>query len=169
MQPFHKRPAFGHSVPAPVVVEQHGETAWAAFELELQRHDRQFADTRPADEVPAPSRLASSLVQLRPAPPPPAPYDLDLAQALALARKGNRVCPKAPAWNAVHEMLCDVAASRGLKPPPAPIGPEAWGSTSKMAKRMAFRDHVEWADRYRELPRLYALMESFDEASWVHW
>jgi hypothetical protein len=168
MQPQRNRFAFGPSVPAPIVVEHHGETAWDAFEREVKRQDRQFADTLPPDEAPPPSQLASCLVQVRATDEPPALPSVDLVQALAVARKGNRVCPKPQVWFAIYGTLKDAARSRGVEPPP-PIPLESWAATSKMAKRMAFRDHVEWADRLGELPRMFAHMESLDESSWHHW
>jgi hypothetical protein len=151
-----------------MVVEHEGETAWAAFEREMRAHDRLFADTLPPHEVPPPSQIASSLVRLEPPAAPPALPRVDLVQALALARRGNRVCPKPQAWFGMYAMLEQVALAHGVEPPP-PIPLASWTTTSRMAKRMAFRDHVEWAERAGALARLHAMMEALDERSWHHW
>lgn len=159
---------FAPSLPGLSVQEQQGETAWAAFEHELSRDERLFAQTLPAADVPMPAFVASDLVQLREPVPPPAPR-ADLAYALDLSQREDRVCPKPDAWQLVFGLLHLMATEAGVEPPPPPMPKRAWVATSRMAKRMAFRDHVEWAARIGQLPRLCALLETFDESRWLHW
>ena len=128
-------------------------------------------DTFDADTVPQP------LEPLAEAPPPKAKMSLDdlgslslapvevtLYEALAEIRKDNRISPQPTRWLEFYRLLGEQGDGSPL--PPAPLTGSAWASTPSLAKRMCFREQVEWADAHGCLAPAFAFIKSLPETDW---
>lgn len=146
----------GDPIPLAEAVEADSDTAWQQFQDLSARHEAQFARTAPAEfthRAPAPA----------PASAPRGPQPPTLDQVLALARRHNRVCPKPAQWQALYMSL--PPRQPALAPPLT--GP-AWNATPSLAKRMALRDHLEWAERSGRLAAVQQFLERLAEDDWHH-
>ncbi|MEP6791487.1 MAG: hypothetical protein ABI907_08965 [Ramlibacter sp.] len=147
----------GDSIPAPLAVEEAGDTAWAMFQDLSATHEARFAATEPA---PLPMR----------APPPPSAAavpqrkQITVEEVILESRKNNRVCPMPARWQQLYDML---PGKQRHQPPPPVIG-AAWNVTPSMSKRMCLRDHIEWADKQGMLGHLHAFLKLLPEDQWHH-
>lgn len=169
----------GDLIPKPEVVERDGDSAWAMFNALVEQHDAKFADTVPGlpGNIPfAPSTQDPAYAATKPMGLPtskdgdaaPAIAKLSLDLVMVEARRKNRVCPRPRRWQQLYDMLPGKTVVNGQPQPPAPtIGP-AWNVVAPLAKRLCFREHLEWADRHGKLVEVFALMQSLTEEEWFH-
>jgi len=115
-----------------------------------------YADTRP-----------SPLADLRAAAPVVlalAPLEVTLYDLMAEIRKDNRVCPMPTRWLEFYRLL-EVHAGAAALPPPPLVG-SAWAATPAMAKRMCFREQVEWAAAQHCINLAHGYLKGLAEADW---
>lgn len=112
-----------------------------------------------ADTTPVP------LASVRPvAPSPLAPLRITLFDLMAEIRKNNRVCPVPTRWLDFYRLLEEAAAGAPLPSPPL-VG-AAWAATPSLAKRMCFREQLEWAAAHDCMNPVYQYLKSLGEADW---
>jgi hypothetical protein len=169
-----RRPAdelYGHHdpIPAPDAQERATETAWALFQELHDTDKRQFADTVPAT---APGRLDSrSLSSTLPGIAPASAArrgEPTLDELLLEARRNNRVCPQPAAWRTLYTLLPGKRQGPNGWEPPLPITGPAWQATGAMAKRLALRDHLEWAAAHGGAASVLAWLRALPEGDWLH-
>lgn len=165
----------GDAIPAPEAVEKHGDSAWQMFNELQQQHENRFAETAPASTY---HRMNTEDVAWAPTQPmtKPAPgagkrpaeplFTLDAA--MLVARRNNRVCPRPERWQELFALLAPRKTLRGMQHPPAPVIGAAWAVTPPLTKRLAFREHIEWAERQGVLENVMAFMQSMPETDWLH-
>jgi hypothetical protein len=151
----------GDLIPLPEVVESDSDTDWDTFAALQARQESHFAATQPAP-------LGAPKAQ-RPASPEPVSAKVrqhaTLDETLQEARRNNRVCPKPEFWQRVYDTLPQDGQGRRASPPLT--GP-AWSATPSLAKRMSFREHLEWAETHGALDRVFALLKDMGEDDWHH-
>jgi hypothetical protein len=162
----------GDPIPAPEAVEENSEAAWELWQ-ELHNGDSilggdsSFAGTRPS-ELSAlrgegdtlPSELAEQLEGSIPR------HLLTVEDVMAVARKNNRICPRASQWGDLFKVL-----ARGEAEPPGlppPVQPTTWHNTSALHKRACLRDQIVWAANHGGLRAAYAFLLHLPEESWHH-
>lgn len=131
------------------------DSAWQVFRNLEDRQNAHFAETQPADK----SILLDALSR-RPAP---RPQGASIDDVLVEARRNNRVCPQPVFWFQLYDLLPEGPR----RPAPPPDGP-AWRSASSLAKRMALRDQLEYADRAGALPAVLTFLRTLREEDWLH-
>jgi hypothetical protein len=135
-----------------------------------------FRDTEPASTLPmippgeetayaetTPLPLAS----VRPAGPAPlalAPLEITLYDLMNEIRKDNRVCPQPTRWLAFYRLLEENAGGAALPSPPL-VG-SAWAATPSLAKRMCFREQVEWTAANNCMNAAHQFLKGLQEADW---
>jgi hypothetical protein len=139
----------------PQAHESDSDTVWEQFRDLEARENARFADTQPADK----SLLLDALARK----PAPRPAGMSIDDVLVEARRNNRVCPQPVFWFQLYDMLPEGPR----RPVPPPDGP-AWRAASSLAKRMALRDHLEYADRAGALPAIATLLRGLREQDWLH-
>ena len=115
-----------------------------------------YADTQP---MPLASVRPAAPVPLALAPVEATPYDL-----VALARKDNRVCPQPTRWLEFYRLL--EAAAAGAPMPAAPLVGSAWAATPALAKRMCFREQLDWAVERGCVRQAHAYLAALREGDW---
>lgn len=113
-----------------------------------------FAPTEPMTLEPALAELSL------------APVEVTLYEVMAELRRNNRVCPQPTRWFEFYRVLID--ASPRSKRPAEPPSASAWSSTPPLAKRMALREHVEWAQAHGCLQAAYDFLRRLPESDWHH-
>jgi hypothetical protein len=93
-----------------------------------------------------------------------APVVVTLYQALAEIRKDNRVSPQPTRWLEFYRLLQEQGDGSPL--PPEPLTGSAWASTPSLAKRMCFREQVEWADAHGCLAAAFEFIKSLPDPDW---
>jgi hypothetical protein len=174
---FFDRPFLqGDAIPAAEATEVESEGAFEAWQA-LQDNDKaQFANTMPMADMPANNvdpRYASTepgaLLANPPSTSPPAgAREATLDEVMVEARRFNRVCPIPPKWQELYELLPGKKGSGRNAQPPAPLTGAVWNATPALAKRMVFRDHVEWAERHGFLARVHEFLKGLPEEQWHH-
>src|SRR5690606_34176188 len=106
--------------PSTVEVQEGGESLWDLWHEESSRMELAFAETQPAS---TPTHEAAAL------------NHEELGEVLALARRGNRACPRPPAWAALHATLGGEGQA-DLAPPP--LQPWVWRTLSSLQRRQRF-------------------------------
>jgi hypothetical protein len=148
-------------LPAPDAQEG-GESAWQLWQEASLRLDLAFAPTEPSDLV----ALTSTGGGIPEVLPIEARSHLLNANALmVIARRNNRVCPRAPHWSALYDLLEGERHKDLLAPP---VQPWLWVHLSGLQKRLRFREHVEWAERHGRLGVVARFMGGLQEGDWVH-
>ena len=56
----------------------------------------------------------------------------------------------------------------GTAMPAKPPNGETWRTTPALAKRMMFRDHLEWAEDKKCLTQVMLFLQSLPEEHWYH-
>ena len=168
----------GDTIPAPEVVREDSDTAWALWNEAAQQHDRRFAETTPMTQPPGMSPEEVGWAATVPAggvvprkaliPKRPQRPQFTLEGALLLARRNNRVCPRPERWDAFMQLLPPKKTARGTRQPPAPATGAAWAVTPPLTKRMCFREQLEWAEREGALEAVIPFMQSMSEEEWLH-
>jgi hypothetical protein len=150
-----KRSMFQNSVPLGDAQELGEATGWAEWNKALEERDRSFAHTAPmtaphppdgADRRYAktePAGLSAERTAVRRV------RKLTADELMVEARKNNRVCPKPRRW-------AELFAQFGQWVP------------DTVAKRMAFRDHIEWCEKHDCLPQLLQSLKLLEEDDWHH-
>lgn len=114
-----------------------------------------------ADTLPVP------LANVRPAAAPSLslePQAITLYDLMTEIRKDNRVCPLPTRWLEFYRLL-EETAGRGALPSPPLVG-SAWAATPALAKRMCFREQVEWAAQNNCMNAAYQYLKRLGEADW---
>ena len=168
----------GDAIPKPEVVERTGDSAWAQFNDLIDQQDAKFADTVPGMQQPfaastqdpmfAPTRPIGLSAERNDASPDAIPATITLDVVMLEARKRNRVCPRPRRWLQVYEMLPNKHEVNGRQHPPPPMVGPVWNSEAPLAKRLCFREHLEWAERHGALIEVFAIMKSLTEEEWFH-
>jgi hypothetical protein len=166
--------AAGDLIPVPDAIEG-GDSAWALFSEISRQQEQRFADTAPAS---MPMRLDTqdrSWAQTQPHDAPPRLGQrkeekplFTLDAAMLVARRNNRVCPRPDRWQELFALLPPRKTLRGVQNPPGPIVGPVWKVTASLTKRLAFREHMEWAERQGVLESIMDFMQSMPEADWLH-
>ena len=131
-----------------------------------------YSDTEPASTLPmippgeesayaetAPQPLAS----VRPASPGDAKQST-LDELMAEIRKDNRVCPQPHKWVEFYKLLQELGD--GVAMPPPPLVGQAWAATPSLAKRMCFREQVEWATTHNCMIAAYTFLKFMPQSDW---
>ena len=150
-----KRP-FADSMPMPVAVERDTDSAWVQFQDLSSRQDARFAATVPQALVRAAPENAAQAPQRARA--------ITLDEVLLEARRGNRVCPVPVLWHEFFDLLPDKTPGQ----PTAPLDARAWRETSSLAKRMVFREQLEWAEARGALGAAMDFIRKMREEDWHH-
>lgn len=168
------RPSFGNTVPAGETHEFGDETGWAAWHEAVDKANRQYHHTTPMT-APAPAdggdpryakTVAAPLSTERGSlPVPGAALRADVV--MVEARRNNRMCPRQQRWAELVRLFGQWSPAAKDLPPP-PFAGDAWLRTSALTKRIAFRDHVEWAEQHGCLPQLLAFLQGLQEQDWQH-
>jgi hypothetical protein len=93
-----------------------------------------------------------------------APIEVTLYDVTGLTRKDDRVCPQPSRWLEMYRILQEQPGRGRL--PAEPVVGSAWASTSPLAKRMAFNEQLEWADRNRCLTPIHEYLKTLRDADW---
>jgi hypothetical protein len=144
MNPFAKKPsAFADTEPM--------------ANLGLANED-QYAATEPAPLAPEARRIAE----------PPglslAPIEAGEYELMAETRKDNRVCPQPTRWLEFYRVLQE--NSSGSAMPSTPLTGSAWAATPGSAKRMCFREQVEWAVAQGCVTPAYQFLKGLPPSDW---
>lgn len=132
----------------PNVKEDFSDTTWREFQALATGVD--FQPTLPAS---AAERFADVSA-----------YD----QLLSLVEANGRVCPKPQPWQTLYTMLAKAAGPLATLPPPPPVDPAHWPTTSAAVKKMCLRNHCEWVkSQGLEVPALDFLL-ALREEDWTH-
>jgi hypothetical protein len=123
----------------------------------MEFEDSMDAPTQPMGlmELPAPRGLDA--LEL-------APIEVTLYEVTGLTRRDNRVCPQPSRWLEMYRILQEQAGS-GARPPDPVVG-SAWASTPPLAKRMAFHQQLEWADRNNCLTPVHDYLKTLRDSDW---
>ena len=166
----------GDPIPAPEVLHEDGDAAWALWNQVARQHEAGFAPTAPMTLPPNLSSEQLGWARTLPAAGAPslrAPARqtqplFTLETALLVSRRNNRVCPRPERWNAFSELLPARKTLRGTQQPPTAATGAAWTVTPSLTKRLFFREQLEWADRAGVLETAIAFMQSMAEEDWLH-
>ena len=91
-----------------------------------------------------------------------------LDDLLLEARRNNRICPLQAGWRALYALLpAKRQGPRGWEPALPNTGP-GWATTGAMTKRLALRDHLQWAVDHGGAGRILDFMRQLPEAAWLH-
>lgn len=100
---------------------------------------------------------------------PAAPASRSLVEKVLLeAKRGNRVCPQPAQWQQLYEMLAGSADASSAARLGDPLIGESWKQTTSLAKRLVFKDHVEWAAAHGQINELFAFIKALPEDQWHH-
>ena len=123
-------------------------------------------DTSDAPTVPQPLEPLAHLPTDRPggAPSRSPASAFTLQEALAEIRKDNRISPLPTRWLEFYRLLRQEGDGSPL--PAEPLIGSAWAATPPLAKRMCFREQVEWADAHGCLGPAVIFLKSLPESDW---
>jgi len=93
-----------------------------------------------------------------------APVEISLYEVMAATRKDNRVCPQPTRWLEFYRILQQAGAGAPL--PASPLTGSAWAATPVSAKRMCFRDQVEWAANNHCLQPAWEFLSGMPDNDW---
>jgi hypothetical protein len=93
-----------------------------------------------------------------------APVEVTLYEALAEIRKDNRISPQPTRWLEFYRLLQEEGDGSPL--PPEPLTGSAWASTPSLAKRMCFREQVEWAGAHGCLTPAFEFLKALPDTDW---
>jgi hypothetical protein len=120
----------------------------------------------PGDESAYAATEPQALANVRPAPEvlSLAPLEITLYDLMAEIRKDNRVCPQPTRWLEFYRLLEEAAG--GARLPSPPLVGSAWAATPSIAKRMCFREQVEWTASHRCMNMAHLFLQSLKETDW---
>jgi hypothetical protein len=151
-------------IPQPEVIEHHGETSWKMWKDLQERDEKRFADTQPMT-VPAELPAATA------APAPraiPSKGKSGLEKAIEESRRNNRVCPRPAKWQELDKLLRTAAPAKAAATLPPPLPPGEWQVTTSLAKRLMFRDVIDWAGKHALVQPLLDFERALPEEQWHH-
>jgi hypothetical protein len=122
----------------------------------------------PGEEAAYAPTEPQTLANVRPPAPEAlslAPLEVTLYDLMAEIRKDNRVCPQPTRWLEFYRLLEGIAGP-GVKLPSPPLVGSAWASTPSIAKRMCFREQVEWTASHRCMNMAHQFLKSLKETEW---
>jgi hypothetical protein len=122
--------------------------------------DAAYADTEPMplpEVQPAPAAANFGGLSL-------APVETSLYEVMAAIRKDNRVCPQPTRWLEFYRILQEGSAGAPLPAPP--LTGSAWAATPASAKRMCFREQVEWAANHQCLQKAWEFLNDLPDTEW---
>lgn len=135
------------------------------------RGKNKFADTEPASTMPAMLDDDQAYATTAPAPLMRAAagsgvvgQQATLHELMALIRKDNRVCPQPQRWAEFYALLENFAEGSPLPSPP--LTGAAWSATPALAKRMCFREQVEWAASHDCVIAAMTFLKGLKEPEW---
>ncbi|HEY8050775.1 MAG TPA: hypothetical protein VIE63_16515, partial [Ramlibacter sp.] len=162
-------------IPQPEVSEKNTDTMWATWHELNEKADKHYADTvpvtKPGEVSSVPSMRTNSqppgAVQVRRAPSAGAS---GLEKLIEESRRNNRVCPMPTKWRELDAML------RGAAPPPKspadvlpPMLPATeWKTTTSLAKRLMFRNVIDWAGGHGMVETALQFVRALPEEQWHH-
>lgn len=153
-------------VPQPV--EDASEAAWREFDACWEALDEQVRELGPplAAHEPRslPARAVAAAGRQRPSPTP----SLQVDDVMRLARINDRICPAAPAWRKLHQLLCILVQARRTDPAPAPVEPTRWAQTTDLQKGLCLRGQLAWAHHHGGLHVAHEFLRSLPEDDWDH-
>ena len=168
-------PPFDHTKVAEAI-EMTGDTGWELWDRAVESINAGFADTAPSS---IPMRLSGGdpryaatmpapLVKrvLVPAVPRGVRPEPELDDVLLEARRNNRVCPQPPRWLDLFDLLQRKAAGTPLRLPAPPLTGKAWTGTRPLAKRMCFREQLEWAAANNCLGIAFDFLKTLPDTDW---
>lgn len=91
-----------------------------------------------------------------------------IEDVIAEAEKNGRICPLPMRWNELWEKLPNRTRKGAGWEPPLPLILAAWWDTPILAKKLRFREHLEWADKHKCLDDIYKFMVELSEDQWYH-
>jgi len=166
----------GDTIPAPESMEVNSPDVWEAWHALNQREMAQFANTAPMSDLPV-SEAEAGFAATQPASLPELrelrqaqrkPKGPTLEEVMVEARLFNRVCPVPLRWNDLYLLLPNKVGAGATAQPAPPLAATAWATTPALAKRMVFREHLEWADRQGVLGQVMAFLRTLPEDEWYH-
>lgn len=81
----------------------------------------------------------------------------------------NRICPIPQKWNELFDMLHNKKQkSSGVWEPPLPLILAAWYDTPALSKQLRLKEHLEWAQKEKQLDDLSNFLYSLKEEEWFH-
>ena len=137
---------------------------------------KDFNDTEPMSTLPmVPPGEESAYADTAPVPlvnvlaaAPPAlalaPQEVTLYDLMAEIRKDNRVCPLPTRWLEFYRVLEETSGRDSLPAPPL-VG-SAWAATPALAKRMCFREQIEWTAQNNCMNAAYRFLQGLRENDW---
>ena len=93
---------------------------------------------------------------------------VNLEDILEKAKKNNRICPKPEKWQQLYEMLPNKKRKGVGWEPSLPLILAAWHDTPALAKRLRFREHIEWAESHGCLEQVSSFLHELQEDQWHH-
>jgi hypothetical protein len=93
-----------------------------------------------------------------------APVETTLYEVMSAVGKDNRVCPQPTRWLELYRILQISGHSQTLPTPP--LTGSAWAATPALAKRMALREQLEWADRNGCLQPVFEFIQALPDTDW---
>jgi len=165
MPPFHPM----DPIPQPDVNEKNTDTTWQLWNDVADKEAARFADTVPITSHGAP-------ISSRPHSRPPGSPLRPVSQAgstgaeklVEESRRNNRVCPHPVKWfelDAALRTSVPEAARASLSPP---LPQREWKTTTALAKRLMFRNVLDWAAENGQVEAALAFVRALPEAQWLH-
>jgi hypothetical protein len=158
----------GDPIPVAEATEKDSDTTWALWADLVANENIGFADTVPTTAPQAVPVAQPAAHVTRPKAKPVSHAGTTLDEVLLEARRNNRICPQPAKWEQLYQMLAvkpQQGSGRKLNPPP--VG-TAWLETPPLAKRMFFRDHVEWAAAHECVGDVFSFLRRLPEQHWYH-
>lgn len=93
---------------------------------------------------------------------------MKVEEVIAISRYRNRACPKPHAWLRLCAHLGSLSLTADACAPPTPISSAEWPQATFLAKRVAFREVIEWSAAAGCLQVLKQLMLDMPESDWQY-
>lgn len=156
-------------IPQPEVIERSSETTWELWNDVRDKEHVRYADTVPLT-VPGPGLGATrSGAKESGRPLRSAAAGASGAELLNQeTKRNNRVCPKPAQWRQLHDTLCAKSlpgAAAALAPP---FDADQWRGTTSLAKRLSFRQLIDWAIAHALVEDTLRLVRALPEDQWHH-
>lgn len=152
-------------VPKPV--EDASEATWREFDACWEALERRVLDRGWSARSDDPwTHEPRGKVAARVAHEPAAALQVD--DVMRLARANDRVCPVAPAWRKLHQLLCVLLQPRRSDPVPEPVEARAWEQATDLQKRLRLREQLAWARHHGGLHVAHEFLRSLAEDDWQH-
>jgi hypothetical protein len=152
-------------IPQPEVIEHNTETSWKIWKDLHERDEKRFADTQPMTQ---PAGLPPATAAPVPARPIASKGKSGLEKAIEESRRNNRVCPRPAKWQELDALLRTAAPEKAVATLPPPLPPGEWQMTTSLAKRLMFRDVINWAGKHAMVEPLLDFERALPEEQWHH-